>query len=405
MHQASHVHLSSSLLRIPAVEESPKLPDEVKTPIPKKDLSGDEKAALHNVTSALYNRPEIRRIVDAAVKAICEALEVRVPEKKGKGKDKSKKNTERDGERASKDQDRTAPVPQKDRRTEKNDATVPKKSRGEEAPTGVGRTDQDLDENEQELAVSRFEDMLGSSSEDEDGSSDGEGESKSGQDRTGEKDPMEISSGEEEGEDGYDSIGLDDEDEDEDEDDEDDSSDESASGKEAVPNRIADSIEEQDESGESSDDSDESDAVENSPPRKKAAIPSRSRPGDSVFLPSLMGGYISGSESASDIDIAPPKRKNRRGQQARQAIWEKKYKDTAKHLKDGATTWDPKRGAVSANDKQRKRGAQRSSEVQEFIQKKKPKVDEGPLHPSWEARRKTKEMEKAKFAGTKMTFD
>ncbi len=327
-----------------------------------------------------------------------------MPDKKGKGKDKNKKNTERDAERTSKDQSRAGAAPQKDRRTERNDAAVPKESRGEEAPRGDGCTDEDLDENEQELAVSRFEELLGSSSEDEDGSSDGEGESRSGQDRTKEKDPMEISSGEEE-EDGYDSIGLEDEDEDEDEDEEDDSSDESESGEEASPNGIANSIEEDVGSGDSSDDSEESDAVENSPPRKKAAISSRSRPGDSVFLPSLMGGYISGSESASDIDIAPPKRKNRRGQKARQAIWEKKYKDTAKHLKDGATTWDPKRGAVSANDKPWKRGVQRSSEGRELIQKKKPQVDDQPLHPSWEARRKTKEMEKAKFAGTKMTFD
>ncbi len=86
-------------------------------------------------------------------------------------------------------------------------------------------------------------------------------------------------------------------------------------------------------SSEASDDSDDSENEALAPPAKKikAVKPISFDMGNSAFLPSLMGGYISGSESASDIDVAPPTRKNRRGQRARQAIWEKKYGEKAKH--------------------------------------------------------------------------
>lgn len=65
------------------------------------------------------------------------------------------------------------------------------------------------------------------------------------------------------------------------------------------------------------------------------------------FLPTLMhGGYYSGSDSASDVDpsdlnydpdksfaaMTKPVRKNRRGQQERRAIAEKKFGSNAKHL-------------------------------------------------------------------------
>ena len=36
---------------------------------------------------------------------------------------------------------------------------------------------------------------------------------------------------------------------------------------------------------------------------------------------------------------------------------------------------------------------------------KGPPKDEGPLHPSWEAKRKAKEQTTAAFAGKKVTFD
>ncbi|KAF2670081.1 Bud-site selection protein [Microthyrium microscopicum] len=148
---------------------------------------------------------------------------------------------------------------------------------------------------------------------------------------------------------------------------------------------------------------------------------------NSTFLPSLTAvGYISGSESeASDIndDLAP--RKNRRGQRARQAIWEKKYKDKAKHLQEDQTTkkksssrdqgWDSQRGAVEQNASNgdfRQNRASRNSEAQSgeavTTSRKRIKDDAGPLHPSWAAKKQMKAKESiplAQFAGKKIVFD
>ena len=143
------------------------------------------------------------------------------------------------------------------------------------------------------------------------------------------------------------------------------------------------------------------------------------------FLPSLtMGGYISGSESdAEDIDIAP--KKNRRGQRARQQIWEQKFGDKAKHLqKQGhAAHWDSKRGAVdrSARRPQGRFGRERRGSPDYTIgrgpdagtskpvkEAKRPHRDDGgALHPSWEAAKKAKERKEAPvaFQGKKIVFD
>ncbi|KAL5482717.1 hypothetical protein ACEPAI_9311 [Sanghuangporus weigelae] len=73
--------------------------------------------------------------------------------------------------------------------------------------------------------------------------------------------------------------------------------------------------------------------------RSNAAIPKSKvgKAGESAFLPSLSVGFISGSDSEwseSEAKIADmPVKKNRRGQRARKAIWEKKYGRNANHLK------------------------------------------------------------------------
>ena len=144
------------------------------------------------------------------------------------------------------------------------------------------------------------------------------------------------------------------------------------------------------------------------------------------FLPSLtMGGYISGSGSDIDdeIDVAP--KKNRRGQRARQQIWEKKFGSKAKHLqKPGRDEgWDPKRGAVergerrwTSNRQERRAGPnymaggdRETTELKprDTVQRKKPPVRDGPIHPSWEAAKKAKEKkeEPIAFQGKKITFE
>ena len=165
----------------------------------------------------------------------------------------------------------------------------------------------------------------------------------------------------------------------------------------------------------------DSESVSNSPEPQKAPTTKKAS-----FLPSLtMGGYISGSESeAEDIDIAP--KKNRRGQRARQQIWEQKYGDSAKHLqKQGrAIEFDRKRGAVEKNDRsranfdrQRRRNAKHTVGKEkhpgnaalkpEKDTKKTHRDDGGALHPSWEAAKKAKVRKEAPvaFSGKKITFD
>lgn len=180
---------------------------------------------------------------------------------------------------------------------------------------------------------------------------------------------------------------------------------------------------------ESGSDSDSGVSAISPPPKASRKDPKREEQIRRGFvdLPSLMGGYISGSESdASDIDVAPAARKNRRGQRARQAIWEKKFKDRAKHLsqeKAGRDSgWDLKRGAVDGSARtpwkqgiktpfERRPEIRREEQEHAAPEPRRPrpptkKDDEGPLHPSWEARKKAKEAQQtAAFQGKKITFD
>jgi hypothetical protein len=160
--------------------------------------------------------------------------------------------------------------------------------------------------------------------------------------------------------------------------------------------------------------------------------------GGSTFLPTLMGGYWSGSESsASDLeDLGPTTKKNRPGQAARRAIWEKKYGEKANHIKSGQAPigkakakddgWDAKRGAKESrpeSSRGRRFGARGESQrgmgrnfenvtgENAIAIAPKPrgmgkKDDVGVLHPSWQAAKKAKEMKKtATFQGKKVTFD
>ncbi|KAH9827811.1 protein bud22-like [Teratosphaeria destructans] len=162
-----------------------------------------------------------------------------------------------------------------------------------------------------------------------------------------------------------------------------------------------------------------------SPESEKAPAPKKS-----AFIPSLtLGGYISGSGSDidDDLDIAP--KKNRRGQQARRAIAEKKYGAKAKHLQKQNQKrdpgWDPKRGATDGSADRRHgkgrpafvskgAGGVRSGdgkasgvEVHAKVQQPKHRDDSGSIHPSWEAAKKAKERKEAPvpFQGKKITFD
>jgi hypothetical protein len=193
---------------------------------------------------------------------------------------------------------------------------------------------------------------------------------------------------------------------------------------------------EQDEVDMDSGDESEEDIPMKAPQQPRTVSRSKQLAGSSDFLPSLTtAGYVSGSDSeASDIneDLAP--RKNRRGQRARQAINERKFGITAKHLakqqdqkkksKDRDRAWDARKGAIESKSEKpvgrdktfrdpsfSRRPNERASPNANYIptesrQKKKPD-DNGPLHPSWIARKEAKKKESfsVKPMGKKIVFD
>ncbi|RAK90196.1 Bud-site selection protein [Aspergillus costaricaensis CBS 115574] len=209
------------------------------------------------------------------------------------------------------------------------------------------------------------------------------------------------------------------------------------------PNEISD-VEEEEEEEEEDEEEEESDDDQHisisrspspsSPPTKKPKATSKasSTPATSTtFLPSLtMGGYWSGSEDEAEDGAAanePPRRKNRMGQQARRALWEKKYGSGANHVKQEKNKrkgggrdsgWDVRRGATDGGERWGRGGGQHQGwgrpqqQNQQFGRPqrggppaKKPE-DNKPLHPSWEAARKAKEQKAtAAFQGKKVTFD
>ena len=193
----------------------------------------------------------------------------------------------------------------------------------------------------------------------------------------------------------------------------------------------------------------------------KPSEPSKNNVKSTTFLPTLLAtGYYSGSDSdapslASDSENNQsthhhPQRKNRMGQQARRALWEKKFKERANHLQSGNGKrkqlepggagdardigWDPRKGAVEGGgDKRMSRRQRREGVNGNFAGSKKPtganmdpvsdvrtrnstnanpnaKVSDkqkadGPLHPSWEAARRAKEAKSlAKPMGKKVVF-
>ena len=171
-----------------------------------------------------------------------------------------------------------------------------------------------------------------------------------------------------------------------------------------------------------------------SPPPLAQKVPAKnsSKTKSTTFLPFLAnGGYWSGSDSvASDLDMGEIKgRKNRRGQQERRAIWEKKYGRNANHLKKQGKSqnrdegWDPRRGARISDDSRGKRGRGRGGGLGgpvwtgrggssgatgangDPVRSKKAKVITKSLHPSWEAAKKKKDEDKTvAFAGKKIVF-
>lgn len=411
LQSVANAHLCASLLRIKAVAESPRLPDEVKNGVPKPEISEEERALLHNVTSGLYNQTKVRDVIDKAITDFCRTLQVPIPDKRGKVK-KGDKKTDTDGRKNPEEQSADRTKGSRDNSDQKikrrdigDDATDPLELEQDEEEEWNGLSDpEEEDEEAEEKALARFDNRLGgldSADSNDDDEYDTANE---------ELDPMEIT----------------------DESASDQSDVEVSAGDDASDEEGISEVDESEDSEGDEEDDDESDVSAVSPPpkmRKESKKSGTTKVTDTKFLPSLMGGYVSGSESeASDIDVAPTARKNRRGQRARQAIWEKKFKEQAKHLEKQNSGrdagWDLKRGAVDGSSRTpwkqgiktpfEKRSATNHEgehhtpvESRPKPQKKTPKKDdEGPLHPSWEARKKAKEAQQtAAFQGKRVVFD
>lgn len=351
-------------------------------------MTEDERALLHNVTSGLYNRDGVKAVIDSAIAAVCESLNVPVPEKgKKPAKDKKKQQgDDAEAESAAVPGVKDGAVTAAEYDEDVTDFEGFESDVDEPGPV-VGEPDSEA-EAEEEDEFSQYDHLLGSSSEYDD------------------DEEEDLSRWEKYR--GTEKVNLDDI---------------SVSGSDAEPGLASF---DEDEDDESDDQKAPSLSPEPKPKKSKAAKPA-ARPTDSTFLPSLMGGYISGSESASDVDVEPAKK--RRGQRARQAIWEKKFGAKAKHLnqpgkkKQGRDSgWDMKRGAVDGDDGGRRTpwkkgvsnpfarnggGDDGHGGPRQEVQRPPPKRDdEGVLHPSWEARKKSKDaLKTAAFSGQKVVFD
>ncbi|KNZ58772.1 uncharacterized protein VP01_1865g5 [Puccinia sorghi] len=192
-----------------------------------------------------------------------------------------------------------------------------------------------------------------------------------------------------------------------------------------------------DDDGSQSDSSDEHPDSQQPPDlarKTKLSKPTSNKPGtrpsSSTFLPALNVGYTLGdSDASSDLDIddlAVDKmerergRKNRRGQQARRAIWEKKYGKSAKHLmklkqNQGSKQQKPAEGIrprVTGNSQRATSHGKHANEGKTTGSNSEPvaaapkRAGDPQLHPSWIAKQnQLKNLAALKPAGKKILFD
>ncbi|EIM86046.1 Bud-site selection protein [Stereum hirsutum FP-91666 SS1] len=169
------------------------------------------------------------------------------------------------------------------------------------------------------------------------------------------------------------------------------------------------------------------------------SVKERPKPTESAFLPSLSVGFTRGDSDSefSDGEEKPTERKNRRGQRARRAIWEKKYGRGAKHLNSEAqetanksngpnhgrsagssTNFRPNHTENSYKRNDSARSHQPAPPNRTFNAPPSrsrsdrppppPAREERPLHPSWEAKKKLKEKESGAIVppqNKRITFD
>lgn len=390
--------LYKSLLKIKSIAESELLPEEVRRELPRPEGTEEERKALHNISSGMWNKKPVKEAMEKVMSGMYIVMGIPAPAAKQKARVQKEpiKGSLKGGvvgvSRRTEDEDEILEEQGETGSGEPSwegfDSADENEDVDEDGGVKIHNTDGDEgvgdDDDLDEEALSRYDALIGGSSDEE--SFD---ESKYNLKRSQPSTRLSLSLSPEPSE--------------------------SSSPSEAQPQSP-------------------------SPPPQKAAKPIKTKTkeppknaGGSTFLPTLMGGYWSGSESsASDLEddeiTAAPVRKNRPGQMARRAIWEKKFGKGANHIKSGKGAvaekrskgkddgWDPKRGAKDNGDRNRGRGGRQrdfreaTGENAMPIEPRKRgmgrKEDAGKLHPSWEAAKKAKETKKtATFQGKKVTFD
>lgn len=161
--------------------------------------------------------------------------------------------------------------------------------------------------------------------------------------------------------------------------------------------------------------SDEEDLVEKNIQKKEKSEKKDPLKELSYKLPELATGYFSGgSEDEEDVDNdkvvkeATTARKNRRGQRARQKIWEQKYGSKANHVQqeNKRIASERERKQQEFEERQRKRDLKAKAFADTPDGSKHNPNNPNKLHPSWEARKLAEQKQKdIKFTGKKITFD
>ncbi|KAJ2906510.1 hypothetical protein MKZ38_001491 [Zalerion maritima] len=440
LHQAAHAHLTSALLRVkPIAENADKLPQRWREVVPKPDLEEEERVALHNVTSSLSNRPQVRDVVEKAAAGVCATLGVEAPPKKGKAKRVNSTRGDKEKAESAEPDIRT----QDASRNSSESGVIWEDGEDEWQGFSDDYDNQDSEElTAEEEALAEFEGRIADAESedlivpsDKDGSSDEDEESgtvEAEEEALARYEDM-LAGPESDDDAGYNTFMK---------------LAEKYRGKEKVNyddisdsehSQVSISRSESEQNSDSGPESNNNGFFEEplSPPYKKSKSDQTMPKALPGALPTLMGGYVSGSESeASEIDVAPAMRKNRRGQRARQQIWEKKHGQRAKHvlkeqekaINDRNKGWDPRRGAVEEGSgrgvwKDGKRpfdrknanktdGASASGGNAIEVKPREPKKDikkrddVGKLHPSWEAKKLAKEKQaQVAFQGKKIVFD
>lgn len=147
-----------------------------------------------------------------------------------------------------------------------------------------------------------------------------------------------------------------------------------------------------------------------------------SKAAQSAFLPSLSVGFIRGDSdtdfSDSEEKAADTSKKNRRGQRARRAIWEKKFGRHANHvMKQKASNRPdaPSGIAVVRKDQRQYKNTNRDFDGTSLSSRRQhdasarlmpgKRREEKSLHPSWEAKKKQQNVAIVPAQGTRIVFN